>query len=162
MQRSRVLASIATAGLGLSLVAATPAFAVHESNNKVDFAPVAAGSPADAIGHSNVTGSGWVNRVRATDLAPATTYTWVGIAGGTASSICSFTTDAEGNGGCTSDVNSRLGATEIRLGTVSGSAVLRATGCTTTSPGDADNQVDDGEIERRGAARTADADCPTA
>lgn len=145
--------TISTLILALAIVggAALPAAAAHEANNVFDMAATTAELPdADATGSSKFRSGNntWKNDVWSTGLAPSTAYTWVGIAAGTASEICSFVTDASGNGGCSSDVNSRLGATEIRMGGVEGTPVLRATAST-----DDDNRVDDGEIERRGTNR---------
>jgi len=144
------------------LAVAAPAFAVHEANNQFDLAVVAGTGQAgsDGSGYSNfikggATGNGdgdvWQNYVQVTGLKPNTTYTWVGIAMGNASQVCSFTTDASGSGSCSSTVNSRLGSTEIREGGVAGVPVLRAVGST-----DDDGKVEDGEIERRGTCRFAD------
>lgn len=132
---------------------AGPASAAHEANNQFDMAATAELVDADATGISNYSAGteSWNNHVRASGLAPLTTYTWVGIALGTPSEICSFTTDADGNGECRSDVNSRLGATEIREGDVAGRTVLRAVAST-----DDNNTVEDGEIERRGMQRDRD------
>jgi len=141
---------------------AAPAFAVHEANNQFDLAVVAGTGQAgsDGSGYSNfikggATGNGdgaaWQNYVQGSGLKANTMYTWVGIAMGTASTICSFTTDASGSGSCSSSVNSRLGSTEIREGGVGGVPVLRAVSST-----DADNKVEDGEIERRGTCRFDD------
>ncbi len=133
------------------LAMAVPAFAAHEANNKFDMAVTVAGpATGDATGISNYAAGQdkWVNHIAASGLLPMTDYTWVGIAAGTASAVCSFTTDAAGNGSCTSDVNSRLGATEVREGGVSGVGVLRAIAST-----DDNNTVEDGEIERRGTTR---------
>ena len=149
----RITLLMVSAVAALALVAG-PASAAHEANNRFDMAATTAELPtADATGLSNYSAGndGWNNQVRASGLAPSTTYTWVGIAMGTASEICSFTTDEAGTGSCRSDVNSRLGATEIRLGDVAGPTVLRATAST-----DDDNTVDDGEIERRGTQRDAE------
>lgn len=152
--RNKILLSAAVGGgLAIAALSAQPAFAVHEANNKFDMA-IVAGAPddADATGRSNFAAgnNGWDNAIRATGLEADTAYTWVGIAGNppTASEICSFTTDADGAGDCTSDVNSRLGATELREGGVDGETVLRATAST-----DNGSKVDDGEIERRGTER---------
>lgn len=138
-----------------------PAFAVHEANNQFDLAVVAGGpAGADGTGYSifikggatgNGDGAAWENYVQVSGLAANTMYTWVGIAMGTASVICSFTTDASGAGSCSSTVNSRLGSTQIRLGGVGGTPVLSAVGST-----DDDNKVEDGEIERRGTCRFAE------
>ena len=127
------------------------ALAVHEANNRFNMRSVTAELPtADATGISSFAAgsNSWTNEVSTTGLAPETSYTWVGIAQGTASTICSFTTDTSGSGSCTSDVNSRLGATEIRTGDQNGTPVLRADAST-----DDDNKVEDGEIERRGTKR---------
>jgi len=148
---------IGVLAVAIFAVAAPAAFAVHEANNQFDLAVTATGpAGADGSGSSNFFKGGtqggngpvWKNRVEVSGLKPNTMYTWVGIAMGTASSICSFTTDASGSGGCESGVNSRLGSTEIREGGVAGIPVLRAVSST-----DDDNKVEDGEIERRGTCR---------
>ena len=149
--RNKILLSAAVGGgLAIAALGSQPAFAAHEANNKFDMAVVEDGpSGADATGRSNfVAGNnGWDNAIRATGLEPGTTYTWVGIADD-ANEICSLTTDDAGDGACTSDVNSFLGATELREGDVGGTTVLRAESST-----DKDGKVDDGEIERRGTQR---------
>ena len=137
--------------IGAMTLVAGPAMAVHEANNRFDMtATTAELSQADAVGLSNFSAgnNGWSNQVRASGLMPNTSYTWVGIASGSPSSICEFTTDAAGDGECRSDVNSRLGATAIREGGTTGTTVLSATAST-----DDDNTVEDGEIERRGTQR---------
>ena len=148
---------IGVLAVAIFAVAAPAAFAVHEANNQFDLAVTATGpAGADGSGSSNFIKGGtqggngpvWKNRVEVSGLKPNTMYTWVGIAMGTASSICSFTTDASGSGGCESGVNSRLGSTEIREGGVAGIPLLRAVSST-----DDDNKVEDGEIERRGTCR---------
>lgn len=147
---SRITLLIGSLLAAVALVAA-PATAAHEANNRFDMeATTKALADADATGISNFAAgnSTWTNNVRARGLAPTTVYTWVGIAAGAASAICSFTTDAAGSGSCRSDENSRLGATQIRTGGVDGAAVLSATAST-----DDDNTVEDGEIERRGTRR---------
>ena len=146
--------------VAIFVVAAPAAFAVHEANNQFDLAVTATGpAGADGSGSSNFIKGGtqggngpvWKNDVQVSGLKANTMYTWVGIAMGTASTICSFTTDASGSGSCSSDVNSRLGSTEIREGGLAGVPVLRAVGST-----DDDNKVEDGEIERRGTCRFDD------
>ncbi len=149
---------IGVLAVAIFAVAAPVAFAVHEANNQFDLAVVAGTGQAGSDGSGSSifikggtkggNGPVWKNRVEVSVLKPSTMYTWVGIAMGTASSICSFTTDASGSGSCESGVNSRLGSTEVREGGVAGVPVLRAVSST-----DADNQVEDGEIERRGTCR---------
>ncbi|MDQ3672094.1 MAG: fibronectin type III domain-containing protein, partial [Actinomycetota bacterium] len=146
---------IGALAVAIFAVAAPAAFAVHEANNQFDLAVVSGTGVAGSDGSGSSifikggtqggNGPVWKNRVEVSGLKPNTMYTWVGIAMGTASSICSFTTDASGSGSCESDVNSRLGSTEIREGGTTGTPVLRALGST-----DDDNIVEDGEIERRG------------
>jgi hypothetical protein len=135
----------------LMSAAAPSAFAVHEANNQFDLAATAAAPGADGWGYSNFAGGNdrWNNYVAVTGLAASTSYTWYGIAGSppSASAICSFVTDAEGDGECRSDVNSRLGRTEVRQ-TQTQTVVLQATDFQ-----DEDNKIEDGEIERRGACR---------
>jgi hypothetical protein len=145
----------AVAATGIAALAASPALAVHEANNTVDFAPFNGATMGDAKAVSNFTGgeTPWQNQINARDLEAMQTYTWVGIAMGRATEICTFTTDFFGKGRCHSDVNSRLAATEVRLGGVNGPTILRAEGCSPTDPGDADNKTDDGEIERHGTER---------
>jgi hypothetical protein len=144
------LATIAGVVLLMSM-AAPSAFAVHEANNQFDLAATPAAPGADGSGYSNFASgkNGWNNFVAVKGLTPATSYTWYGIAGTppSASVICSFVTDAEGAGECRSDVNSRLGRTELRQ-TETQTVVLQATDFQ-----DDDNKVEDGEIERRGTCR---------
>lgn len=152
---------IGVLAVAIFAVAAPAAFAVHEANNQFDLAVVAGTGQAGSDGSGSSifikggtqggNGPVWKNRVEVSGLKPSTMYTWVGIAMGTASSICSFTTDASGSGSCESGVNSRLGSTEIREGGVAGVPVLRAVSST-----DDDNKVEDGEIERRGTCRFDD------
>ena len=148
---------ISALAVAIFAVAAPAAFAVHEANNQFDLAVTATGpAGADGSGSSIFIKGGtqggngpvWKNDVRVSGLEANTTYAWVGIAMGTASMICSFTTDASGLGSCSSGVNSRLGSTEIREGGLTGIPVLRAVGSI-----DDDNKVEDGEIERRGTCR---------
>lgn len=145
----KVLAIVA--GMGLVVLLAPNAMAVHEGNNQFDLAATAAVAGADGSGYSNLAaGSGkWNNYVSVEGLSPNTSYTWYGIAGTppVASVICAFITDAEGDGECRSDVNSRLGRTEVRQ-TETQTVVLQATDFQ-----DEDNKVSDGEIERRGTCR---------
>lgn len=140
-----------TGAVFLMMTVASSAYAVHEANNQFDLAATAAAPGADGAGHSNfISGdNGWNNFVRVDGLAPDTSYTWYGIAGSppSASVICSFVTDSEGAGECRSDVNSRLGRTEIRQ-TQTQTVVLQASDFQ-----DDDNKVGDGEIERRGTCR---------
>ena len=147
----RKLMVIAGAAIFLMGISAPAALAVHEANNQFDLAATAAAPGADGAGYSNFTpgNNGWNNYVAVEGLAPNTSYTWYGIAGNpaTASVICSFVTDATGSGDCRSDVNSRLGRTEVRQ-TETQSVVLQATDFQ-----DDDNKVEDGEIERRGTCR---------
>ena len=147
MKRSILVMSLAV----LMLVSmAGAALAVHEANNQFDLAARDASLPsADGSGYSNFVGGngGWNNFVQVTGLAPNTTYDWRGIGGGNNVIICSFTTDAEGSGSCSSDVNSFLGRTEVRDATT-GTLVLDATDFQ-----DPDQRVEDGEIERRGTCR---------
>lgn len=139
------------AALGLVVMLAPNAMAVHEANNQFDLAATAAAPGSDGSGYSNLSSgnNGWNNYVSVEGLSPNASYTWYGIAGTppTASVICSFVTDAAGEGECRSDVNSRLGRTEVRQ-TETQTVVLQATDFQ-----DEDNKVSDGEIERRGTCR---------
>lgn len=150
--RSTIRTILATGAVtaGLLFGAVGTAQAAHEANNKFDLAATAAAPGADGGGRVNyVAGNeGWRNAVQVTGLTPNTSYTWVGIGMGTTmTNICTFTTDASGAGSCTSRVDPTLGRTEIRE-SATGTVVLRAAGST-----DADNTVEDGEIERRGSNR---------
>lgn len=130
-----------TLALLVALALPTTAFAAHESNNKLTFAPVA-GSPAP-----DGTGSGVINYVKgASDEEPNTVWTsafrFSGLAANTDyvvvvrgrfadaavfSEICRFTTNANGSGGC-SEVFlglARLAVAQLRL--ADGSPVLQAT-----------------------------------
>lgn len=138
---------MAIAAMGIMVLGAGTALAVHEANNQFDLAATTAAFPnADGSGYSNfIAGNnGWNNKVSVTGLAPSTSYSWYG---GPSTLICSFVTDAAGSGGCTSDVNSRLSTTDIRE-TSTNTVVLRA-----VDTQDEDQQVEDGEIERRGTCR---------
>ena len=144
----RLLTALA-AVLALGVIAAPSALAVHEANNQFDLAATAAAPGADGSGSSIFASgnNGWNNDVKVSGLLPNTDYTWYGIGGGRTQAICSFITDADGSGSCSDDRNSFLGRTEVRE-TASQTVVLFAVGST-----DDDNQVEDGEIERRGTCR---------
>ena len=143
MKRSLVAAMV----MSIMVLGAGSALAVHEANNQFDLAATTAAFPtADGSGYSNfIAGtSGWNNKVEVTGLAPSTSYSWYG---GPSTLICSFVTDTDGSGGCTSDVNSRLSTTDIRE-TSTNTVVLSA-----VDMQDGDQRVEDGEIERRGTCR---------
>ena len=139
--------AVAVMAMGIIVLGAGSALAVHEANNQFDLAATTAAFPsADGSGYSNfIAGNnGWNNKVEVSGLAPSTSYSWYG---GANTLICSFVTDTDGTGGCTSDVNSRLSVSEIRE-TSTNTVVLRA-----IDMQDEDQRVGDGEIERRGTCR---------
>jgi len=162
--KARLLAvSVAMAAL---LAFAGVAFAAHESSNRFDLSPTAAAPGADGNGVSNYLAGAstpdnelWNSTVRVAGLAPNTTYTfWAENNNDTFEPtmdfpVCSFTTDANGNGNCvrTRHNEPALAIARIRLGeeSVFGVPVLEAR----RIPMDADRKVDDGEIESSGANR---------
>ncbi|MDQ3646968.1 MAG: hypothetical protein M3345_08565 [Actinomycetota bacterium] len=125
------------------------ALAVHEANNRFDLAATGSIATADGSGYSNYVAGreGFQNYVEVSGLAPNTQYSWYGIAPSGTALICTLTTDATGSGSCSSDVDSKLGRTEVR-DTLTGAVVLSA-----SDRRDADHIVSDGEIERFGACR---------
>lgn len=156
----------ATLAMASLLATAGVAFAAHESSNRFDFKPVAAAPTADGGGISNyIAGAStpenelWNSSVRSNGLTPSTTYTfWAENNNDTFepavdTAVCSFTTDANGNGGCvrTKHNEPALAIARIRLGdaTTFGTTALEAR----RIPMDADNKVDDGEIESSGGNR---------
>lgn len=161
--RFKLLAS--TLAMASLLATAGVAFAAHESRNRVDFKPVAAAPTADGGGVSNyIAGAStpenelWNTTVRASGLMPSTTYTfWANnndiFEPAVDTAVCSFTTDANGNGGCvrTKHNEPALAIARIRLGDAAtfGPTALEAR----RIPMDADNKVDDGEIESSGGNR---------
>ncbi len=134
---------IALVGLVALLAVPATALAAHESNNKLDFAPVA-GSPApDGAGGGVINyikgiseeepDTAWSSAFRFSGLAPDTAYTVV-VRGRFAdptvfSAICEFTTNASGIGTCQSEFLGlqRLAIAQLRLGGVGGTPVLQAT-----------------------------------
>src|SRR3954452_2691608 len=97
------------AAVCLGAAAAVPAFASHEGNNALTFAPVAGSASPDASGAGIVNyvkgsspeepGTAWTSSFHFAGLAPDTAYI-VFIFGRGA--ICAFTTNAIGRGGCES------------------------------------------------------------
>lgn len=151
-------------GVGLIMVVAGVAgsgvaMAAHESTNLFDLAVVTAPAGADGSGFSNyISGRSsenevWNSRVRVTGLLPNTLYTFYAEGGGTQTAICSFTTDADGDGSCRRNFHPEPGLAfaRIRLGenNPTGAIALQAS----RNPADADHQVEDGEIESFGGNR---------
>ncbi len=138
---TRTLTMIGISAAALATLA-LPASAAHESNNRLQFAPVAE-SPS-----SNASGAGTINYVKGTSgEEPFTEWTssfrFNGLAAetgysvvirdrfaddGTFSAICSFTTNSTGAGSCTSRFTGlqRLAIAQLRL-TSTGAPVLQAT-----------------------------------
>jgi hypothetical protein len=131
------------AALALALVLPANAFAAHESNNKLVFAPVA-GSPSPSASGGGVINyikgvsgeepdTAWSSAFRFTDLTPDATYSVVvrgRFADATAfSGICTFTANAAGVGACRSEFlgQQRLAIAQLRLGSETGTPVLQAT-----------------------------------
>lgn len=160
--RKLIIAGVVAAGVA---TAAPAALAAHESNNRFDFKATAAAPGADGRGVSNyVAGASspddelWNSHVRVSGLAPNTRYTFWAENGNTVrepadTAVCSFVTDAAGRGGCqrTKHNEPALAIARIRLGDEQtfGTVVLEAR----RMPADADNKVDDGEIESSGGNR---------
>jgi hypothetical protein len=146
----------------LGTLAAVPALASHEGNNDLSFAPVAHSPSPDASGAGIVNyvkggstvepDTTWTSSFHFIGLAPDTTYTVVlFMAGVPHSGICTFTTNVNGHGGCTSTFQTldRFGSAQLRLGGDTGTPVLQAT---RHSTGD----VGPGEIISRGDCREPD------
>lgn len=129
--------------LAVSLVASVQA--VHESTNRLVFVPPSsvAGSNAAGTGIVDYRGgsaaeSRWTATFQFGGLDPIVTYV-VAVQGRYGddgspeameySSLCSFTSDASGSGGCWYYlvVLRHLGVVQLRQGTVEGEAVLQAT-----------------------------------
>jgi len=142
-------------------LAALPALASHEGNNKLTFAPVAGSLSPDASGAGVVNyvkgqsteepDTAWTSSFHFAGLAPETTYTVVLFAFGVPKAVCAFTSNENGHGGCTSTFTSldRFGSAQLRLGGGSGTPVLQAT---RHSTGD----VGPGEIISHGDCREPD------
>ncbi|MEJ7893742.1 MAG: hypothetical protein WKF94_14005 [Solirubrobacteraceae bacterium] len=162
----RRLAVLSSSCVIASAAFAAAALGAHESNNRFDFKPTAAASGADGSGVSNyIAGAStpdnelWNSSVRTSGLAPNTLYTfWAENNNDTFEptidkAVCSFTTDAGGRGGCQRQQHNEpaLAIARIRLGGMEtfGAAVLEAR----RMPADADNKVDDGDIESSGGQR---------
>jgi len=129
----------------LAFLLATSVHAAHESTNRLVFAPLAslAGSAAAGTGivdyrGGSATESRWTATFQFDELDPMETYV-VAVQGRYGddgspeameyTSICSFTTDASGSGGCWYYlvVLKHLSIVQLRIGTVAGEAVLQAT-----------------------------------
>lgn len=164
MRASFRLLTLLTLLLGLLSGTALAVSAAHESNNRLTFAPVAASPSPDATGSGVINyikgtsgqepDTQWTSSFRFTGLLPDTAYTVVvrgRFSDATAfSAICSFTTNAEGMGGCAERFTGlqRLAVAQLRLGGVKGPAVLQATRqAVVAGPG---------EIVSRGGCREAD------
>ena len=134
---------VVLAALAVALALPATAFAAHESNNKLDFAPVAGSLSPAALGSGVINyikgtsgeepDTSWSSAFRFSGLASDTTYTVVvrgQFADATAfSGLCSFTTNGTGNGSCASQFTGlqRLAIAQLRLGDATGTAVLQAT-----------------------------------
>jgi hypothetical protein len=159
-------AGVALAAAAVAVLA-LPALAAHESNNRFDLAPTATAPGADGSGFSNwIKGQEqaagqdvWHSRVSVSGLVPGTAYTFYA-ENATATiqtPVCALTTDARGDGSCSSRFHEEpaLAAARIRLGSANptGTVVLMASGAEVGAP---DNKVEDGEIERYGDCRAPD------
>lgn len=150
----------------LCLAATTgTALAAHESNNRFDFRSTALAPDGDGKGVSNyIAGAStednelWNSTVRVSGLAPNTRYTFWAENGNDVRdaqdfAVCSFTTDPRGRGGCQRQRHNEpaLAIARIRVGDMEtfGPVALEAR----RMPMDADNKVDDGEIESSGGQR---------
>lgn len=167
VRRLPLLASLCVIASG---VFAASALGAHESNNRFDFKPTAAGAGSDGRGVSNyIAGAStddnelWNSNVRVSGLKPSTLYTfWAENNNDTREpetapmgdkAVCSFVTDKAGRGGCRRQRHNEpaLAIARIRRGDGQsfGPAVLEAR----RMPSDADKKVDDGEIESTGGTR---------
>lgn len=131
--------------LGLVALLALPGsvLAAHESNNKLDFAPVAGSATPEASGSGVINyvkgtsgeepDTAWSSSFRFSGLAAGTTYTVVvrgRFADATAfSAICDFTANAAGIGACQEQFLGlqRLAVAQLRVGGAGGAPVLQAT-----------------------------------
>lgn len=144
-QRTTVLVLALLIFASMALIGPTDSIAVHESDNELTFEPVT-GSPAPAgsgTGMFEFRGgaepeSRWTTTFQFIGLRPGTDYITVvqgrfgedGSSEATAfSPICTFRTDADGNGGCWYYMIGlrRLGVVQVRLGDENGPVVLQAT-----------------------------------
>ena len=150
----------------LCAVIAFPAFAHHlESNNRLTFAPVMNSSSPDASGMGNVNfdkgASGGSDATAVFNIAfafmglePNMPYT-VAVQGAFSTDpsvyggLCSFVTNANGNGNCENQLVGllRLQVAQLRVGNVNGTPVLQA-----TRPGFGSGP---GLIESRGGCRVS-------
>lgn len=146
----------------LGSLTALPALASHEGNNALTFAPVAGSASPDGSGAGIVNyvkgrsteepDTLWTSSFHFAGLAPDTTYTVVlFMAGVPRSGICTFTSNAIGQGGCTSKFETldRFGSAQLRLGGEGGTPVLQATRHAT-------GDIGPGEIISHGNCREPD------
>src|SRR3954447_21395650 len=128
------------AAVCLGATAALPAFASHEGNNELTFAPVAGWPSPDGSGSGIVNyvkgesttepDTAWTSSFHFAGLAPETTYAVVlFMAGVPRSGICTFTSNLNGHGGGarTFETLDRFGSAQLRLGGETGTPVLQAT-----------------------------------
>lgn len=135
--------TLATIGISAAAMAtlALPASAAHESNNRLQFAPVSGSAGASGTGTINyVKGTSgaepnteWTSSFRFRGLEAGVSYTVV-LRGRFAdpmafSEICSFTANAAGVGSCSSQFTGlrRLAVAQLRTPTATGTPVLQAT-----------------------------------
>ncbi len=147
---TRTLTMIGISAAALATLA-LPAYAAHESNNRLQFAPVAATPSPNASGAGTINyvkgtsgeepDTEWTSSFRFTGLAADTAYSVVVsgrfVTANVFSDICSFTTNSAGAGSCTSRFTGlrRLAVAQLRL-TSAGTPVLQATRqAVTTGPG---------------------------
>lgn len=137
---TRTLTMIGISAAALATLA-LPASAAHESNNRLQFAPVAASPSPNASGAGTINyvkgTSGeepfteWTSSFRFNGLAAETGYSVVirdrFADDGTFSAICSFTTNSTGAGSCTSRFTGLLRLAVAQLRTLTGAPVLQAT-----------------------------------
>ncbi len=121
------------AAVSLGGLTAVPALASHESNNSLTFAPVSGSLSPGASGAGVINyvkgvstdepNTVWNSAFHFAGLAPDTTYSVFVLSRG---AICTFTSNASGNGNCENTFVSlpKLGIAQLRLGVT---PVLQAT-----------------------------------
>lgn len=139
---TRTLTAIGISAAALATLA-MPASAAHESNNHLQFDPVAASPSPSASGAGTINyikgtsgaepDTQWTSSFRFSGLDAETTYTVV-VRGRFAapavfSGICTFTSNSSGSGSCSSQFTGlqRLAIAQLRLGSPDGAPVLQAT-----------------------------------
>jgi hypothetical protein len=117
----KLLAATAVAFAAL-VATATPAFADHNSNNRATFTGAASGTAI--VNYSE--GQGTFNAsISARDLEPGTYTFTVSLNGANVQTICTFTVNASGNGGCSDQGRGLAGFNTAEIRNTSGDVVDR-------------------------------------